>query len=298
MARRAVPWVHDARDFQILFLSGFLVLGVWQRDWTVRPILVLTALISCLVTQVLAEGWVGLWAAIRRRPPPVSEYKFSLLSLRSAYITGLSLSLLLRANSFLTMALAGFLSIVSKFIFRYRGKHFFNPSNFGIIATGVLTGDAWVSPGQWGEDAWLALIFIGAGLVVLQRVGRWDTAVAFLGTYALLEALRNLWLGWTWDVVGHRLRSGSLLLFALFMIPDPRSIPDACWGRRVWAGSVALLTFIFKNYYFISTAPFWALFLLAPVTVWIDRTWPAPRFQWRPHGPTPEAQPQGSGVRS
>ena len=163
---------------------------------------------------------------------------------------------------------------------------------------GVLTGDAWVSPGQWGEDAWLALIFIGAGLVVLQRVGRWDTAVAFLGTYALLEALRNLWLGWTWDVVGHRLRSGSLLLFALFMIPDPRSIPDACWGRRVWAGSVALLTFIFKNYYFISTAPFWALFLLAPVTVWIDRTWPAPRFQWRPHGPTPEAQPQGSGVRS
>jgi hypothetical protein len=62
---------------------------------------------------------------------------------------------------------------------------------------------------------------------VLKRVGRWDTTLAFLGSYALLEALRNLWLGWAWDVWAHRLMSGSLLLFALFMVTDPRSIPNA-----------------------------------------------------------------------
>ena len=117
--------------------------------------------------------------------------------------------------------------------------------------------------------------------MVLKRVGRWDTTAAFLGSYALLEALRNLYLGWTWDVWLHRLMSGSLLLFALFMVTDPRSIPNARPARFIWALSIAVLTFILRNYFYLPTAVFWALFALSPLTIALDKLWKSERFAWK-----------------
>jgi Na+-transporting NADH:ubiquinone oxidoreductase subunit NqrB len=178
------------------------------------------------------------------------------------------------------MIIAGALAILSKFIFQVRGKHFFNPANFGIIATIILTNDAWVSPGQWGDEIWYALLFAGGGGLILKRVGRWDTTVAFLGSYAFLEAIRNIWLGWTWDVFAHRMMSGSLLLFALFMITDPRSIPNARIGRLFWATAIAILTFVLQNYFFVPTGVFFALFALSPLTIILDGIWSSPRFSW------------------
>jgi Na+-transporting NADH:ubiquinone oxidoreductase subunit NqrB len=74
--------------------------------------------------------------------------------------------------------------------------------------------------------------------------------------------------------------SGSLLLFALFMVTDPRSIPNAKIGRVIWATCIASLTFILRNYFFISTAVFWSLFALAPLTILIDFLWSSARFSW------------------
>jgi Na+-transporting NADH:ubiquinone oxidoreductase subunit NqrB len=278
--------LNDARTYQILFLTLFLVLGIVTRDWTLHPPMIGVAVFTCLMTQ-----WLAL--ALSQRQTVNSDDgqqprdKRVLHSLPSALITALGLSLLLRVDHYSTMILAGTLAILSKFLLRVRHKHIFNPANFGIIAALTLTPDAWVSPGQWGEESWYTLLFLGAGGLVLKRVGRWDTTVAFLGSYALLEAIRNSWLGWTWDVWGHRLMSGSLLLFALFMITDPRTIPDARVGRLVWAVAIALLTFILRNYCFISTAVFWALFTLAPLSILLDVLWTAPRFSW-------EAQPDKS----
>ena len=271
---------RDARNYQILFLSLFLALGIWARDWTLRPEMIGVAIATCWLTQLtgsLATSYWS-WAMSRGQPPPPDPPPFNW---RSPLITALALSLLLRTDHYTSMMLASFLAIASKFILQTHGKHFFNPANFGIVATLLLTQDAWVSPGQWGEEVWYAFILLGAGGLVLKRVGRWDTTVAFLGSYALLEAIRNLWLGWTWDVWAHRLMSGSLLLFALFMITDPRSIPNARVGRLVWAIAIALLSFILRNQFFIPTAVFWALFALAPVTILLDRYWPAIRFRWQ-----------------
>ncbi len=69
----------------------------------------------------------------------------------------------------------------------------------------------------------------------------------FLSAYAGLEAVRNIWLGWTLDVFLHRLMSGSLLLFTLFMLTDPRSIPSAKSGRYVWVICIAVLTSVLQN---------------------------------------------------
>ncbi|MEH2137711.1 RnfABCDGE type electron transport complex subunit D [Nostoc sp.] len=258
--------LKDIRDYQILFLGLFLVLGIGTRDWTLRPELIGVAIATSLATQWILSLVTG---------------KEQMANLRSALITSLGLGLLLRADCWTTMAIAAAIAIASKFIFKIGDKHFFNPTNFGIISALLLTPDAWVSPGQWGEEWWYGLLFAGTGGMILQRVGRWDTTAAFLGSYSLLEAIRNLWLGWTWDVYWHRLMSGSLLLFALFMITDPRSIPNSRIGRVVWAICIAGLTFILRNYFFISTAVFWALFALAPLTILFDVLWLAPRFSWQ-----------------
>jgi Na+-transporting NADH:ubiquinone oxidoreductase subunit NqrB len=264
--------LQDARDVQIVFLSLFLTLGITTQDWTLQPLTIGVAIATTLTVQLLASLWV------HRQINTAASFN---PSLRSALITALGLSLLLRTGHWYTMALAATLAILSKFILQANHKHIFNPANFGIIAVLLLTQDAWVSPGQWGTVGWYGLLFAGAGGIVLQRVGRWDTTVVFLGTYTLLGAIRNLWLGWSWDVLTHQLMSGSLLLFALFMLTDPRSIPDARSGRIVWGSAIALLTFILQSYFSVTTAVFWALFTLAPLTILLDRQWLASRFRWQ-----------------
>ncbi|MBL1175315.1 RnfABCDGE type electron transport complex subunit D [Pantanalinema sp. GBBB05] len=284
--------LKDARTYQIAFLSLFLILGVATRDWTLRPEMLLVTIATCLTTQAIAT-LLSQHVSINQRPsdpasalPAPSPYLLITSSLPSALITSLGLSLLLRADHYSTMILAAVAAILSKFLLRVNTKHIFNPANFGMIVALLLTNDAWVSPGQWGESGWYVLLFLGCGGLVLQKVGRWDTTVAFLGSYALLEAARNLWLGWTWDVWAHRLMSGSLLLFALFMVTDPRSIPNARMGRLVWAIAIAILTFWLRNHQFVSTAVLWALFVLTPLIVILDAIWQAPRFTWQPPATT------------
>ncbi|WP_315789675.1 RnfABCDGE type electron transport complex subunit D [Fischerella sp. JS2] len=278
--------IRDIRDYQILFLCLFLVLGIGTRDWTLRPELIVLIIVTCLSTQWLLSLVIRHWSLVIRQSTELIDQeqrtndKGQITNLRSPLITALGLSLLLRADHWTTMVLAAVIAIASKFVFKIGDKHFFNPANFGIISALILTPDAWVSPGQWGEDWWYGLLFAGTGGMILKRVGRWDTTAAFLGAYAALEAMRNFYLGWTWDVYWHRLMSGSLLLFALFMVTDPRSIPNAHIARVVWAVCIAILTFILRNYFFVSTAVFWALFALAPLTVLLDVIWQASRFGW------------------
>ena len=281
---------QDARDYQILFLSLFLFVGISTRDWTLQPDLILVTIASCLLTQFCLSSFINFVKSKNKHNLPLKQTSVKLYhqaslaaigQLRSAMITALGLCLLLRANDYTTMAIAACLAIASKFLFRFRNKHFFNPANFGIIAVLIITNDAWISPGQWGTDWWYLLLFLGTGGTILRKVGRWDTSAAFLLAYAGLEAIRNLWLGWSWDVWQHQLMSGSLLLFALFMLTDPRSIPDARISRLIWAISIALLSFVLGNYFFVTQAIFWTLFFVSPFTIFLDSIWNAPRFSWQ-----------------
>lgn len=291
----------DARLGQILALTLFLFLGVATRDWTLQLDKVGAIVLTCLAAQT-GCCWI-VWSNATRKINPISEIaipetgepktaiqpellhnsfgKLLSNSLPSALITALGLSLLLRADHLPTLMLASAAAIGSKFLLQINRKHIFNPANFGIILALTCTQDAWVSPGQWGDEGWYALLFLGAGGWVLKTVGRWDTSLVFLSSYAGLEAIRNVWLGWTWDVWGHRLMSGSLLLFALFMMTDPRTIPNARTGRLIWSVGIAILTFTLRNVFFVSTAMFWSLFFLAPLTLLLDRGFVEQRFEWR-----------------
>jgi len=187
------------------------------------------------------------------------------------------------------MAMAGTLAISSKFLFYspWEKKHFFNPANFGIISALVLTKDAWVSPGQWGTSWWYLLLFLGTGGLILKKIGRWDTSLTFLLTYSLLLALRNAWLGYPVTVLQHQLTSGSLLLFALFMITDPRSIPNATKSRLLWSVALAILTVCLQQQFYRTDALFWSLFALSPLTLLLDRLDVSSPFVWQQSPLTP-----------
>ena len=276
--------LKDARDYQIIFLSLFLSVGIIYRDWTLQLDGLFLLIIVCCGTQIIFNSLIKTFNYYQQNYQFNSLHTLNLIdfsNVKSALITGLGLSLLLRANHSETLIIAGCLAIASKFIFTYHHKHWFNPANFGIILALALTNDAWVSPGQWGSDSWYLLLFIATGAMVLNQVGRWETTVIFLGVYGSLEAIYNYYLGWNIEVLIHQLMSGSLLVFAFFMLTDPRSIPNSNKSRIIWSIIIAFVSFILKDFFYINTAIFWALFIISPLTVLLDFIWQDNRFRWQ-----------------
>jgi Na+-transporting NADH:ubiquinone oxidoreductase subunit NqrB len=256
----------DARHYQIFFLLSFLMYGIFMLEWDAEWEKILAIFGTCMVTQLIGAGITGK--------------EFS--SVKSALISALSLCLMLRANSEITLMLASVLSIAGKFIIRFQGKHIFNPTNFGIMVTILVTGDAWISPGQWGSNGILFFLIGAAGLVVLLSVKRLDTAIAFFGTFVILNFIRSIvYLGWPIDFFIHQFTSGTLLLFTFFMITDPVSSPNHRIARIIWACMIGALAFILSSKFFIHGAPIWALFFLSPLTVILDKMFKYQLFKWK-----------------
>lgn len=259
----------DARHFQIGALALLLGINFAAIDFGARPLASAGAIGACLGAQVLFCRW--------KRVP---------LDLRSPLITGLSLSLLLRAESPWLPALAGVIAIGSKFLLRIDGKHLFNPAGFSIVVLLALHAGAWISPGQWGADLWFATLVGLVAMLVLQAARRADIALFFLSSHAALLFARAAWLGDPLAIPLHQLQSGSLLIFAFFMISDPRTTPDSRLGRFLLAFAVAALAHELAFFAQMRPALYFALIALSPARLLIDRIFPAARFSWR--APAPE----------
>ncbi len=256
--------VGDARHLQIAVLAVLLALNLAWVDFGARPLPSLVGIGACLVGQALCHR---LW-----RTPA--------LEVRSALITGLSLALLLRGDALWVPAAAGLLAMASKHAVRIRGKHLWNPSAVAIGAMVFGTDHAWVSPGQWGTALWLAALLSLLAIVVLAAASRADISLAFLGSYAGLLVWRAIQLGDPLTIPLHQLQNGSLLLFAFYMISDPRTVPDARIARLIFAATVAGLAYWLAFHDQIRPALYAALIVLSPLSPLLDRAFPAPRFQW------------------
>jgi Na+-transporting NADH:ubiquinone oxidoreductase subunit NqrB len=275
MARRFPrEWWSDARHYQIAALSTLLLFNLGWLDFGAKPLNSALAITGALVTQ----------AACTR------VFKLPSFDPRSALITGLSLSLLLRADAAWLHLVAAVIAISSKFIFRLEGKHIFNPAGFAIVALLLTTNEVWISPGQWGSAVWFAALLCFFAILVLQAARRSDIAIFFLGSHAALLFARAVWLGDPLGIPLHQLQSGSLLIFAFFMISDPRTTPDSRLGRCVFAISVALLGHYLAFFMQMRPALYVALIALAPLTFLIDRFIPAERFVW--NRPAMQGAPQ------
>jgi len=253
----------DPRLYQIGALLGLLAYGLGWRDLEVRPGRAALILLTVLAAQ---------YGATRLSRLPAFDP-------RSALISGLSLCLLLRTPSPLVGVAAGLLAVGSKFVLRVRGKHVFNPTNFAIVVL-LLTGQAWVSPGQWGSAAFFGFLLACLGGLVVSRAARGDVTLAFLVTYAGLLVGRSQWLGEPMAVPLHRLQNGALLIFAFFMISDPRTTPDSRAGRVLFAALVAAGGAYVHFRLFRTNGLLWSLAALSPLVPVLDRVLPGARHQW------------------
>jgi Na+-translocating ferredoxin:NAD+ oxidoreductase RnfD subunit len=255
----------DGRHFQILAQVTFLSFGILMLGWDADFLNYLAILVGALGTQLLFTQLLKI---------PIS-------SVKSALITSLGLCLLLKTNSPFIFFFAATLAIAQKFVFRYRNKHLWNPANFGIILAIVLSENAWVSPGQWGTEALVVLAVSTLGFAVLTKVKRLDTGLIFIATIAALEFSRTiLYMNWNWEVWLHKMSSGSIWLFAFFMITDPMTTPDNKKARIIWTLCVASISFYLTNFHFINSSVQWVLFFATPLTPLIDHLIKSEKFQW------------------
>lgn len=260
--------IRDPRLAQLAMLGTILVLGASLYDFALDPRQILLTFASACFAQAAVDRFAG------------REH----VNYKSALITALGISLLLRADTLWAHPLAAAIAISSKSLFRIRGKHLFNPSCFGVIFALIALPGVWVSPGQWGNGPILAGWIAVAGTMVVSRAARGDTSTSFILFYGGAMLARILWLGQRIAVLMHRLGSGSLLLFAFFMISDPRTSPDEWRGRLAHCATVAGLAFVLGFHFYVTNSLVWALFLAAPAVPLWDAIFKAPRFEWESKG--------------
>lgn len=256
----------DPRLFQITALGSFLIFGILQLGWHHELTRLGALIVLTLGFQLIA----------------IHLFKLPKDAWKSGLISALGLCLLFHTSELWIIVFASAVAIFSKYLIRWKGKHLFNPANIGIVLPMMLTNEAWVSPGQWGSEAMLAFFFLSAASMVLMKVGRIDTSLTFLITLFILEYMRSvLYLEWGIDVVFHKMMNGSILLFAFFMITDPRTTPNTQKGRILWAALIALASFLLTSVFYLHTAPIWALFLSAPVSALINHLYGGRDFTWK-----------------
>lgn len=268
----------DPRHWQIIALSGLFLMSWQSSDFGGGPIALMMAFSGAMLAQTTGTLWIN-W----RKSGAVSANGFQW---KSAMITALSLSILLRAANPWIWFAAGLIGIGLKFSARINDKHVFNPACIGIVIMMLVMGSgAWVSPGQWGQTTLIAGYALGFAALVLSSAKRLDIALGFLAGFAFILFARAIWLGDPMAIPMHKLQNGALLIFAFFMITDPRSTPDSRVGRILFALSVAALAAWLQIGPNQRGAPLFALASLALLTPILDRWRPAMRFQWKQEKP-------------
>ena len=254
----------DPRLYQIGALTLLLLYGIVVLDFDV----------TLLRAALLVGTAIGMQALC-------SRFRHVAFDPRSAAISGLSLSLLLRSQSLVLLLAGAVIAVASKFIVRVRGKHLFNPTNIAIVALMLMTNRVWVSPGQWGNAAFLGFLIACIGGLVVNRAARSDVTCAFIVSWTALIIGRALWVGDPLTIPIHRLENGALLLFTFFMISDPKTTPDSRAGRILFAALVAFGGWYINYRLFRTNGILWSLAASALVVPIIDALLPAARYRWR-----------------
>jgi len=248
-----LPSIRDSRLHVAAVIITIHVLGQIGLHFVVSIWQILAAILTCAVLEIaitFKQKRVFVWPA-------------------SAMLTGSGVGLILRVVGTppddhwstyaigIYAAVAG-LSLLTKYVIRYRGCPLFNPSNIGLVATFIVLGTArvepldfwWAPPNLWMIIAY-AVILTG-GLLITRRLRMVSLALTFWATLAagvgiLAASGHCITANWAfapvcgfdfWRVV---VTSPEVFIFVFFMITDPRTVPDGRVGRFVFGGLVALV---------------------------------------------------------
>ena len=224
---------------------------LWTRLGRADPRYLVSFLITLIL--VLGEARYGILGGYARLATAlgvcvVAELALSralrgrFANVQSAYITGISLALLIkpRADLLWPFALGGFLAIASKYMLQYRGRHLWNPSNFAISLL-VLVAPASVAilSHQWGNDLATNAVIWCFGLLIAARVGMLHVTLTYVACFVALALVRSLISGGPLLAEIAPLTGPMYQLFIFFMITDPKTTVSTVRGRMIVAAALA-----------------------------------------------------------
>jgi len=250
--------ILDSRFAPPVFITLILLVGNLSFGILESYQKTLLAIVASMVTEMLlGRIFLGKW------PHPAS-----------AYITGISVGILLRSPAFWPFALCAALSITSKYAVRVRGRHLFNPSNFGICALLFLASASVAGLSiQWGNNFASLIVIWVLGALIVWRAKRFHITATYVVCFLLLALLRAYIVGDPWQSEISPITGPMYQLFMFFMITDPKTTVRSRKGQIIVVAVVAVVEMLLRLDQSVY-APLYALFLVGPpallIEQWID----------------------------
>jgi enediyne biosynthesis protein E5 len=193
--------------------------------------------------------------------------------LASAYITGISVGILIRSPAFWPYALCSVIAITSKYVIRMKGRHIFNPSNFGICVMLFFAAESVAMLSiQWGNNIWAMLVIWALGSAIVWRLRRFHICAIYVLSFLAFALLRSWIVGDPWQSEVSPITGPEYQLFIFFMITDPKTTVRSRRWQCVVAFLVAAVEMVMRLNQSIY-APLYALFVVGPTAMLIEMWW-------------------------
>ena len=190
----------------------------------------------------------------------------------SAYITGISVGILVRSPFLWPYALASLISITSKYVLRVGGRHLWNPSNLGVSAVLFLApATVTLLSIQWGNNIWPMVVIWTLGSVIVWRVGRLHISATYVASFLFFSFVRSAIGGNPWLADVAPITGPMYQLFIFFMVTDPKTTVRRKWAQALVVFIVAFVEMLLRLAEVVY-APFYALFLVGPSALLVE-TW-------------------------
>lgn len=237
-----------------LLITSILLVGQLSYGILESYTRTLLAIVTSIVAElVLSRIYFGRW--------PV---------LASAYISGISVGILVRSPAFWPYALCALISITSKYVLRVHDRHIWNPSNFGIVALFLLAPDAVAGLSiQWGNFVWPMLVIWTLGSAIVWRFRRFHISATYVASFLAFALLRSWITGDPWQSEMSPITGPMYQLFIFFMITDPKTTVRSKMGQCVVVFLVAAVESVLRLHQVVY-APFYALFAVGPVAMLVE----------------------------
>lgn len=191
-------------------------------------------------------------------------------NLASAYISGISVGILLRSPAYWPYAMCALITITSKYVLRLNGRHLWNPSNFGICVMLFLASETVAGLSiQWGNNLWAMLVIWILGSLIIARHHRFHICAVYVLSFMVFAFLRASILHEPWQAEISPVTGPEYQLFIFFMITDPRTTVRSKIGQSIVAFCVALVEFFLRLDQSVY-APLYSLFLVGPAALLVE----------------------------
>jgi Na+-translocating ferredoxin:NAD+ oxidoreductase RnfD subunit len=247
----------DNRYIAPLFITFILLVGHLSYGILESYPKTALAIVTALVTElILGRIFYRKW-----------------LNLSSAYISGISVGMIVRSPAFWPFALCSAVSIMSKYVLRIKGRHIWNPSNFGLSVLFFLGAETVAGLSiQWGNFIAPMLVIWILGSIIIYRARRFHISATYVVSFFAFAFLRSWITGHPWASEVAPITGPMYQLFVFFMITDPKTTVKSKLGQCIVAFLVAFAEFILRLMQVVY-APFYALFIVGPAANLIEIWW-------------------------